>query len=117
MKHFTRIGLGLIVAALLAGPFLTVVQAEAKKKTRFYAKVMTVDSTDKSITITLNDKGDTKQYTVDKFTAISVNGKAGKLEDVQSDMKVDVSVKADGKTLTKLTVTDPPEEKEKKGKK
>ncbi|MEI6084031.1 MAG: hypothetical protein WCS70_06985 [Verrucomicrobiota bacterium] len=109
MKRF--FSLCLLVVVLVPG---VVLGAAKEKKPRSFIKVDSVSATDNTITITETDQSK-KTYTVDSFTAITVNGKPGKLSDISSGMKVECTVS--GKKASRLEVSDAPEEKPDKKKK
>ena len=77
-------------------------------------KVLAVDLTANTITVT--EGGGSKAYSVDKFTAITINGKDGKLSDVKRGMEVSVS-SSSGDKATQLDVTGVPDESTKPNKK
>lgn len=87
---------------------------EKEKKPKTFSKVSSVSPTDNSISIS-DSAGSNTTYTVDSFTTIVVNGKPGKLADVLSGMKADVTTS--GTKVSRLEVSAPPEEKSKDKKK
>lgn len=115
MKQLIRITCLLLAVALTGTVWAAQKQKPAGKKeekVRHFNKVSSVDAAANTISINPADpKEDAKQYTVDSFTAITVNGKPGKLADVERGMKVDFSVSGDGKKVTKLDASDAPEDK------
>jgi len=113
MSRYLKLLLGtLVIAAVVAPGSLFAAQkqpaAPKEKKAKVYAKISAVDAAKNSVTITDTDGKDT-QYTVDKFTTITLDGKNVKLADLTTGLRVDIS--ADGTKLAHLDATTPPEEK------
>ena len=117
MNQYLKVLLGsLMVVVLLAPGSLLAANkpvAPKEKKPRF-AKIESVDAAKNTVTITdiAHKEGSNMTFVVDSATKIIIEGKAGKLADVASDMKVDFDLS--GTKLKRLEVSAPPEEKKPK---
>lgn len=84
------------------------------KKPRPYVQVMAVDVANNIVVITDAD-GNDKEYVVDQFTVITLDGKPVKLSADLKGLKADVT--ASGTRLSKLELREPPVAKTEKKKK
>lgn len=106
-----------LVIILLLTPMMVLAggkKQEKEKKPRAFQKVDSVSAADNTVTITDVD-GSNKTYTVNAHTKIVIDGKPGKLSDISSGLKADVT--ASGKTISRIEVSEPPAEKPEKKKK
>ena len=87
--------------------------APKEKKTKTPAKIAALDTVKNTITITDEDGKDT-QYTVNRGTTISLDGKSVKFAELKAGLRVEINTSV-GK-LTRLEASTPPAEKSDKKK-
>ena len=116
MNRYWKLLTGALLVTVLCAAGSLWAAKEKEKKPKF-AKIESVDATKGTVTITdlEHKEGSNMTFTVDSMTKIIIEGKPGKLADVASDMKAEFN--ASGTKLSRLEVSAPPEEKEKKTKK
>lgn len=110
-KRIACTTVALIVLVVFAGN----AKAAAKKtvdQTPSYDKVVAVDTAASTIKIEKANGKNPRTITITAFTRITVSGKPGKLEDIKSDMKVDM-VCSGGNVATRIDAMDPPAPKTK----
>ena len=111
-RYFKLLTGALLVAAMFAPGSLLAAQAtpapKKEKKPKVYAKISAVDAAKNTVTITDTEGKDT-EYTVDRGTTISLDGKSVKFADLTVGLRVDINIS--GGKLTRLEATTPPVEK------
>ena len=105
---------GILVMAMA----LVVCAADTKTPpgTRKPLLVHMVNAESHTITIKGGVRDELLEYTFDNFTRITVNGKSAAIGEVQPGMRVDVTVRSDGKLLSRIDAQDytPPKTSTKK---